>query len=215
VPAFPPVGNDSTCAITCAHPRRSVMIQKWMFSLSGYFNVFSSSNFEIERFVCNLSSLSIPEGQIAARCVGDGIREIATLRLRLREGGSSKCARRYNSCGHSTLRFGRLPISGGKGETYVMAVTTNLDSLCFTGFLGTQFVPGIVFGGDTMQHSTAFASVPHPATQNKPLLTSLDSGQECSLEHWLEVTCLVEQEELDLDIELLLTDSDRSDLIVH
>jgi hypothetical protein len=66
-----------------------------------------------------------------------------------------------------------------------------------------------------MHHSTASASVPHPATQIKPLLTSLDSGQECSLEHWLEVTYLVEQEELDLDIELLLTDPDRSVLVAH
>jgi hypothetical protein len=66
-----------------------------------------------------------------------------------------------------------------------------------------------------MQHSTAFASVPHPVTQNKPLLTSHDSGQECSLEHWLEVTCMVERAELDLDMELLLTDPDGSELIVH
>ena len=66
-----------------------------------------------------------------------------------------------------------------------------------------------------MQHTTALVSVPNPATQNKPLLTSFDSGQECSLEHWLEVTCLVEREELDLDIEPLLTDPDRSEPMVH
>jgi len=66
-----------------------------------------------------------------------------------------------------------------------------------------------------MQHTTALVTVPHPATQNKPLLTSFDSGQECSLEHWLEVTCLVEREELDLDIEPLLTDPDRSEPMVH
>jgi len=66
-----------------------------------------------------------------------------------------------------------------------------------------------------MQHSTALASVPHPKRQNKPILTSLDSGQECSLEHWLEVTCLVEREELDLDIELLVTDPDRSLPVLH
>ena len=66
-----------------------------------------------------------------------------------------------------------------------------------------------------MQHSIALASVPHPATQNKPLLTSFDSGQECSLEHWLEVTCLVEREELDLDIELHLADPERSEPAVH
>jgi hypothetical protein len=46
-------------------------------------------------------------------------------------------------------------------------------------------------------------------------VTSFDSGQECSLEHWLEVTCLVEREELDLDIELLLTDPDRSEPLAH
>ena len=66
-----------------------------------------------------------------------------------------------------------------------------------------------------MQHPTASAFVPHPVTQIKPLLTSFDSGQECSLEHWLEVTCLVEREELDLDIELLSIDPDRSGPIVH
>ena len=66
-----------------------------------------------------------------------------------------------------------------------------------------------------MQHSIASTSVPHPATQNKPPLTSFDSGQECSLEHWLEVTCLVEREELDLDIELLLADLDSSECTVH
>lgn len=66
-----------------------------------------------------------------------------------------------------------------------------------------------------MQHSAASVSVPHPADQNKPLLTSFDSSQECSLEHWLEVTCLVEREELDLDIKLLLVDTDPPDPTVH
>jgi hypothetical protein len=66
-----------------------------------------------------------------------------------------------------------------------------------------------------MQHSTASASVPHPTKQNKPLLTSLDSGHECSLEHWLEVTCLVEREEMDLDIELFVTNPDRSLPVLH
>jgi hypothetical protein len=66
-----------------------------------------------------------------------------------------------------------------------------------------------------MQHPTASAFVPHPVTQIKPLLTSFDSGQECSLEHWLEVTCLVEREELDLNVEFFLTDPDRPELIVH
>jgi hypothetical protein len=67
-----------------------------------------------------------------------------------------------------------------------------------------------------MQHSTAFVSVPHPAIENKPLLTSLDSGQECSLEHWLEVTCMVEREESDLDIiELFVMQPDRSVPVVH
>ena len=76
--------------------------------------------------------------------------------------------------------------------------------------------PGNCFsGGNSMQHTTALASVPHPATENKPLLTSFDSGQECSLEHWLEVTCLVEREELDLDVELVLAEADRSELVMH
>lgn len=66
-----------------------------------------------------------------------------------------------------------------------------------------------------MQHTNALVSVPHPATQNKPPLTSFDSGQECSLEHWLEVSCLVEREELDLDIEPLLTEQDCSEPVVH
>ena len=66
-----------------------------------------------------------------------------------------------------------------------------------------------------MQHSTVSVSVPHPAAQNKPLLTSFDSGQECSLEHWLEVTCLVEREELDLELKLFLGDPDPSEPIVH
>jgi hypothetical protein len=35
-------------------------------------------------------------------------------------------------------------------------------------------------------------SVAPPQTQSKPCLSSYDSGQECSLAHWLEVCRLVE-----------------------
>ena|ERR1035437_1225963 len=101
-------------------------------------------------------------------------------------------------------------------ERCVIAVTAELGPLCFTSFLWAQAAQEVPFkGGNTMQHSTALASVPHPTTQNKPLLTSLDSGQECSLEHWLEVTCLVEREELDLDIELFVTNPDGSLPVLH
>jgi hypothetical protein len=102
-----------------------------------------------------------------------------------------------------------------KGETYVTAVTAELDPVCFTDFLGARSIPGNAYREDAMQNSNASVSVPHPAVQNKPLLTSFDSGQECSLEHWLEVTCLVEREELDLDLKLLLVDPELPESIVH
>jgi hypothetical protein len=46
--------------------------------------------------------------------------------------------------------------------------------------------------------STTLLSKPIPA-ERRPYLVSFDSGHECSLEHWLEVSWLVEHEEDDLD----------------
>ena len=45
--------------------------------------------------------------------------------------------------------------------------------------------------------STTPLSQPLPA-ERRPYLVSFDSGHECSLEHWLEVSWLVEHEEDEL-----------------
>ena len=46
-----------------------------------------------------------------------------------------------------------------------------------------------------MQYSpTTASSQPVPA-ERRPHLVSFDSGHECSLEHWLEVSWLVKHEE--------------------
>jgi hypothetical protein len=50
-----------------------------------------------------------------------------------------------------------------------------------------------------MQYSPVLEPVSPVQAESKPRLTSHDSGQECSLEHWLEVYRLVEKEEFDLD----------------
>jgi hypothetical protein len=50
-----------------------------------------------------------------------------------------------------------------------------------------------------MQYSPVLEPVPRAQTEGKPRLTSHDSGQECSIEHWLEVVKLVEKADLDLD----------------
>ena len=39
--------------------------------------------------------------------------------------------------------------------------------------------------------------IAHPETQERPRLSSYDSGQECSIVHWLEVCKLVELAERD------------------
>jgi hypothetical protein len=49
-----------------------------------------------------------------------------------------------------------------------------------------------------VQYSSVLEPVNRPQATSKPRLTSLDSGQECSLEHWLEVYKLVEKEDFDL-----------------
>ena len=50
-----------------------------------------------------------------------------------------------------------------------------------------------------MQYSpTTLLSQPLPA-ERRPYLVSFDSGHECSLEHWLEVSWLVKHEEEELE----------------
>ena len=51
-----------------------------------------------------------------------------------------------------------------------------------------------------MQSSSASAYVSQPEAQNKPRLTSFDSGQECSLDHRLEVIRIVEKAEEEDDL---------------
>ncbi len=50
-----------------------------------------------------------------------------------------------------------------------------------------------------VQYSSLLEPVYRPQATSKPRLTSLDSGQECSLEHWLAVCKLVEREDIELD----------------
>ena len=50
-----------------------------------------------------------------------------------------------------------------------------------------------------MQYAPVLDPVRRPQPESKPRLTSFDSGQECSLDHWLEVCKLVEKEDFDLD----------------
>lgn len=45
-----------------------------------------------------------------------------------------------------------------------------------------------------MQHPPSSDSVHQRHGEEKPHLSSLDSGGECSLDHWLEVYWLVEEE---------------------
>lgn len=49
-----------------------------------------------------------------------------------------------------------------------------------------------------MQYSSAPPSPPPIPAERRPCLVSFDSGHECSLEHWLEVSWLVEHEEDEL-----------------
>ena len=48
-----------------------------------------------------------------------------------------------------------------------------------------------------MPYSVVPDSVAPPQTQGKPNLSSYDSGQECSIAHWMEVCRLVELAERD------------------
>jgi len=48
-----------------------------------------------------------------------------------------------------------------------------------------------------MQCTPIYDPGAHPQAQSKPRLSSLDSGQECSVEHWLELCRLVELVEIE------------------
>ncbi len=50
-----------------------------------------------------------------------------------------------------------------------------------------------------MQSSPSTSSNPPLAAERRPFLVSFDSGHECSLEHWQEVSWLVEHEKDELD----------------
>jgi hypothetical protein len=50
-----------------------------------------------------------------------------------------------------------------------------------------------------MQYSLTTPSSPPRPAERRPFLFSFDSGRECSLEHWLEVSWLVEHEEDELE----------------
>lgn len=50
-----------------------------------------------------------------------------------------------------------------------------------------------------MQYSHVLEPIPELLATDRPCLISHDSGQECSLEHWLAVIQLVEAERSDLD----------------
>jgi hypothetical protein len=50
-----------------------------------------------------------------------------------------------------------------------------------------------------MQYAPVAEPVRRLQAESRPSLTSYDSGQECSLEHWLEVYKLVEKAEFDMD----------------
>ena len=50
-----------------------------------------------------------------------------------------------------------------------------------------------------MQYSLSLSSAPPPQPEQKPFLVSFDSGRECSLDHWLEVSWLVQHEDDELE----------------
>jgi len=58
-----------------------------------------------------------------------------------------------------------------------------------------------------MKFSPVISSSPSQQTKRRPLLDSFDSGHECSLDHWLELSWLVEQEEVDELAGYLVEDS--------
>lgn len=51
-----------------------------------------------------------------------------------------------------------------------------------------------------MQYSPTNSSPPpQPMTEIRPILVSLDSGREFSIDHWLEIAVLVEQQDEELE----------------
>jgi hypothetical protein len=50
-----------------------------------------------------------------------------------------------------------------------------------------------------MQHLRTAPSTQPLSAERRPYLVSFDSGHECSLEHWLEVSWLVIHEEEELE----------------
>jgi hypothetical protein len=50
----------------------------------------------------------------------------------------------------------------------------------------------------SMDYFSPVASALSPQTRNKPLACSIDSGQECTLDHWIEITWLEEREDDEL-----------------
>lgn len=50
-----------------------------------------------------------------------------------------------------------------------------------------------------MQYLLTIPTPQQIPAERRPYLASFDSGHECSLEHWLEVSWLVEHEEDNLD----------------
>ena len=77
-----------------------------------------------------------------------------------------------------------------------MTVTVHAICRCFYLVLGTfdfpEKVPNLPTFGGAMPYPLITDPVAHPEAQCKPHLSSYDSGQECSLAHWLEVCRLVE-----------------------
>lgn len=66
-----------------------------------------------------------------------------------------------------------------------------------------------------MQKSRAFTLVCHPRAAIRPRLTSFDSSQEFSLDHWLEVTCLMQEPEDDLERSFAAEELESSLLVLQ
>jgi len=54
-----------------------------------------------------------------------------------------------------------------------------------------------------MQQAYSFPLAPQPQPFPRPLLRSFDSGPECSLDHWIEISWLVERADEELEGYLL------------
>jgi hypothetical protein len=50
-----------------------------------------------------------------------------------------------------------------------------------------------------MQYSPIVPALQHLPAERRPYLVSFDSGHECSVEHWLEVSWLVKHEDEELE----------------